>query len=119
MNPTSYDPRWREKRILKMRTEAYESDDKPMMAMDREYRHITSNIRELRENLNGLGEAVTFLKKVLDPILAPEREEKAGPGMSEGMDPGTSGMAEELKILAHTADEIRMLVNVLRERVDI
>lgn len=118
MNPTKYDPKWKERRP-QMKTQAYESDNRlDVPDFGPEYRHITGNIRQLREHLSQLEEAIAILEKTLGPILSPENVEKS-PGMTEGTDPGMSGMAEELRIMVHTVDALRRAVAMIRERVDI
>lgn len=118
MNPPKYDPKWKERRP-QMKTQAYESDNRDEVPpFDSEYRHITGNIRQLRQNLSELEEAIAMLEKVLGPILSDQLSEKS-PGMTEGTDPGMSGMAEELRVLVHTVDGLRRTVSMIRERVDI
>lgn len=117
-NPTKYDPKWKERRP-QMKTQTYECDDRAEMPdFGMEYRHITGNIRQLRENLSSLEEAIAILEKTLGPILSQELSEKS-PGMTEPNDPGMSGMAEEIRVMVYTVDELRRTVSMIRERVDI
>lgn len=111
-----HEEKMRMSRGATMRTESENRLDVPDFGP--EYRNITGNIRQLRENLSQLEEAIAILEKTLGPILSPEDVEKS-PGMTEGTDPGMSGMAEELRIMVHTVDALRRAVAMIRERVDI